>query len=130
MDGEPPPPVALVAWGARADRGPQLARELLREAASRVQSLPRPGMQVCTLIRSSSAARKAIDSTAERRSRSSRPPSSATNRIVSSASTGTSCHPSLDPSAGTTNTPTGRSTAPTLPSCSPASESQVSEPIR
>ena len=34
---------------------------------------------------------------------------------MSSASTGISCHPSLDPSAGTTNTPTGRSTLPDRP---------------
>jgi hypothetical protein len=85
---------------------------------------------VWTLIRSSSASRLAIGITAERRSRSSRPPSSAISRIVSSASTGVSCHPSLDPIAGTTNTPIGRSTLPTAPSRSPASESQVSDPIR
>ena len=45
MDGEPPPPVALVARHARADRRPQLARELLGELPGGVQALPRPGMQ-------------------------------------------------------------------------------------
>ncbi len=45
MDGEPPPPVALVTRHARTDRDPQLARELLRELPRRVQALPRPGMQ-------------------------------------------------------------------------------------
>ena len=126
VDGEPAPAVALVARHARADRGTRSSRESSCASWPAESRHSRgPAWSVWTLIRSSSASRLPIGITAERRSRSSRPPSSAISRIVSSASTGVSCHPSLDPIAGTTNTPTGRSTLPTAPSRSPASDNQV-----
>ena len=80
------------------------------------------------LIRSSSSVRAVIGTTPVRRSRSTRPPSSAMSRIMSSESTGVSCQPSDAFRAGTTNTPTGRSTSPMGSSCSPASANQLVGP--
>ena len=88
-----------------------------------------PACSACTFKRSMSSLAAAAGSTAERRSRSSRPPRETNSRIASSESTGVSCQPSPR-TAGITNSATGRSTRSTASSCSPATASQVGEAIR
>ena len=88
-DCQAAPPVARVARHAWTEWGAELARELLRELAGGVQALLRAGVQgaVVDPLEQLDRARRSA-SRPSRRSRSSRPRSSAPRRIISSESAG------------------------------------------